>query len=278
MRHHILGREASPPALSISSSPPCTSLCLRCAYRSALLTHVSMQLRIHRTDLRTLLREILDHETTARRMKELPEEAALPQQVRRDLGQLGTVDEDAADIEKRALFSADELDVKSEQEMQRRLEAGISDSIEDLNGGVNGGSAPAFDQTLVGKRLEVLWPYTNRETGKHVLIWATGRVARVADGLTDRRSPRAQAVLPAGMVLWEWDADPEFDEPAGDKWLGLLPQKWNKQQLYSWRYDPREFRADAAPQRDQRRQHVDRMDEPVFINRKSPEGISCIDV
>ena len=43
--------------------------------------------------------------------------------------------------------------------MQRRIEAGISDSVEDLNGGVNGGAAPAFNQELVGKRLEVLWPY-----------------------------------------------------------------------------------------------------------------------
>ena len=38
-------------------------------------------------------------------------------------------------------------------------------------------------------------------------IWSTGRVVRVADGLTDKRSKRAQKVLPAGMVLWAWDAD-----------------------------------------------------------------------
>ena len=57
-----------------------------------------------------------------------------------------------------------------------------------------------------------------------------------------------RTVLPAGMVLWAWDADPEFEEPAGEKWLALLPKKWNKQQLYSWRYDPREFAAAAAPQ------------------------------
>ena len=51
--------------------------------------------------LRQLLGEILEYEMTARRMNELPEEAALPQQVRRDLGTLGTVDEDAAEVEKR---------------------------------------------------------------------------------------------------------------------------------------------------------------------------------
>ena len=71
---------------------------------------------------------------------------------------------------------------------------------------------------------------------------------RVADGLTDKRSKRAQKVLPAGMVLWAWDADPEFDEPAGEQWLPLLPSKWNKQQWYSWRYDPREFGCSGAAQ------------------------------
>lgn len=106
----------------------------------------------------------------------------------------------------------------------------------------------------------MLWPYQDRDTGKRILIWASGRVARVADGLTDRRSPRAQTVLPAGMVLWAWDADPEFEEPAGEKWLALLPKKWNKQQLYSWRYDPREFAAAAAPDRHPRRQNACRMD------------------
>ena len=170
------------------------------------------------------------------------------------------MDEDAADVEKRALFSVDELAKKAEEAMQRRVAAGISDSIEDLNGGVNGGNAPAFDQALVGKRLEVLWPYTDKDTGKRVLIWASGRVARVADGLSDKRSARAKVVLPAGMVLWTWDADPEFEEPAGEKWLALLPQKWNKQQLYSWRFDPREFADAAAPQRDPRRQSAVRMD------------------
>ena len=69
-----------------------------------------------------------------------------------------------------------------------------------------------------------------------------------------------KTVLPAGMVLWVWDADPEFDEAAGEKWLALLPKKWNKQQLYSWRFDPREFSAAVAPQRDARRANARAMD------------------
>ena len=66
-------------------------------------------------------------------------------------------------------------------------------------------------------------------------------MARVADGLTDKRSQRATKLLPAGMLLWEWDADPEFGEVAGERWLALLPKKWNKQVQYAWRFDPCEL-------------------------------------
>ena len=73
---------------------------------------------------------------------------------------------------------------------------------------------------------------------------------------TDKKSARGKKLLPAGMLLWEWDADPEYGEVAGQAWLHLLPKKWNKQQIYSWRYDPREFSATAAPVRDARRRNA----------------------
>ena len=94
------------------------------------------------------------------------------------------------------------------------------------------------------------------------LIWATGRVVKVADGLTDisgvsgRRTRRS---CQQGALLWAWDADPEFDEPAGEQWLILLPKKWNPQtqgQVYSWRYDPRELGAAQGPVRDVRRRNM----------------------
>ena len=99
--------------------------------------------------------------------------------------------------------------------------------------------APAFNQQLVGKRVEVLWKYSLPD-GSSQLIWATGRVARVADGLTDTKTKRGKALCPAGAVLWAWDweADPEYDEPAGEKWLFLLPKRWNKHVQYAWRFDP----------------------------------------
>ena len=66
-------------------------------------------------------------------------------------------------------------------------------------------------------------------------------MVRVADGCSDRRTARGKKLLPAGAVLWAWEADPDFDDPAGEKWLTLLPAKFNTQAWYGWRLDPREL-------------------------------------
>ena len=213
--------------------------------------------------LTALLEEIIEEERSRARFtagtpRGLPTEAAPPHHQARDLGQLGTADADATAIAQRSMFNADELRVKAEAERQRRVEAGIADGVEMAQPH----DAPAFDKGLLGKRLEVLWKYfekgANGEQIPH-LIWATGRVARVADGLTDKRSSRAQKILPAGALLWAWDADPQFDEPAGEQWLILLPKKWNQQQVYSWRLDPRELGATHANAADPRRKSAKRV-------------------
>ena len=82
-----------------------------------------------------------------------------------------------------------------------------------------------------------------------MLVRITGRVARVADGLTDKRSARGKKLLPAGALLWQWEADPTFDEPAGEQWMILLPKKWKQHVIYGWRFDPRELRAPQGPAR-----------------------------
>ena len=73
-----------------------------------------------------------------------------------------------------------------------------------------------------------------------MVIWTTGAVKRIADGLADKRSSRAKKILPAaGAVLWAWDADPSVKEAAGEQWVFLLPDKWNPStqgRVYSWRY------------------------------------------
>mmetsp|Transcript_18925 Transcript_18925/g.28479 ORF Transcript_18925/g.28479 Transcript_18925/m.28479 type:complete len:109 (+) Transcript_18925:186-512(+) len=71
--------------------------------------------------------------------------------------------------------------------------------------------APAFDASMVGKHLEV-----DQDTKEPHLVWASGRVVRVAVGLSDKRSSRACKILPGGALLWRVEA-------AGEQWLMLLP-------------------------------------------------------
>ena len=132
-----------------------------------------------------LLDELLPHEMSLRRQKKLPAAAAPPQLKTRVTKELGTVDADALRIESRSLFSVERLLERALVERERRDAAGISDSVE----AAQPPEAPAFDSAIVGKRLEVCWPF---KLGKTVKIWASGTVRRVADGLTDTRSKRAQ--------------------------------------------------------------------------------------
>ena len=64
---------------------------------------------------------------------------------------------------------------------------------------------------------------------------------RVPDGLADTRTKQGKKLLPAGALLWAWEADPAFDEETGEMWLTLLKDKFNKQVWYGWRLDPREL-------------------------------------
>ena len=182
-----------------------------------------------------LLKDIIPHEIALRRQRKLPKQAAPPQLSTRALKSLGTDDVDALRIEAQSLFNIDSLLAKAQVARARREAEGKSDQVE----AIQPPHAPPFDANLVGRRLEVCWPY--QENGKTKKIWASGVVKRVADGLTDTRSKRARQVLPAGALLWGWDADPDWDEAAGEEWLVLLPKKWSKHVQYGWRYDPCEL-------------------------------------
>lgn len=46
----------------------------------------------------------------------------------------------------------------------------------------------------MGKRFEVLWKYELPD-GSAQLIWATGRVPRIADGLTDTKTKRGKVLI-----------------------------------------------------------------------------------
>ena len=125
--------------------------------------------------------------------------------------------------------------------MLRRVAEGVADPLEGAQP-----PRPEFTNELMGKSMEVLWRYTDKDSGKAMLIWAPGRVKRVADGLSDKRSRLCRNLLPAGAVLWEWDADAEFGEKAGEQWLVLLPGKYNKHVHYGWRFDPAEWGRSSA--------------------------------
>ena len=197
-----------------------------------------------------LLDEIIPEERALERLEKLPTDACPPHLTSRDIPSLGELDADAESIERKSIFSAEQLKAKAEEEMARRVAAGIWDDVEALNPD----EAPPFDQNLVDKELEVLWKYFDEDTKQPHLIWAPMRVKRIADGLTDKRTKLARTLLPAGAVLVAWEADPAYDEAAGEMWLTLLPKKWKKQQHYSWRYAPSELARMRGLQIPERRQ------------------------
>ena len=197
-----------------------------------------------------LLQDILPHERALRRQKRLPAEAAPPQLTTRVIKELGTVDADALRLEAESLFDVTNLLAKAEDARLDREARGISDSVE----AKQQKDAPDFNSQLVGKWLEVCWPY--KLEGKTVKIWASGKVKRIADGLQDKASTRAKKILPAGAILWAWDADPAYNEPAGEQWLVLRPAKWNRHVQYAWRFDPCELGMQRQQQRTARRPRV----------------------
>ena len=88
----------------------------------------------------------------------------------RSLQSLGTADPDAAEIESKAVFSVEELKRKAEAARLRRVEAGVDDTVENMNPL----QPPVFDQSLVGKEIEVLWKYHHAETSEPMYIWTPG--------------------------------------------------------------------------------------------------------
>ena len=98
-----------------------------------------------------LVDEILLEEVGLARLKKLPTEAAPPHHRGALVRSLGTADADALEIESKALFSTDELKRKAEAARLRRVEAGVQDNVENMQPL----APPVFDQSLVGKKIEV---------------------------------------------------------------------------------------------------------------------------
>ena len=214
--------------------------------------------------MKALLKDVMVYERTLIRTKKLPTEAAPPQLTKRALKTLGSADVDAQRLEAQSTFNTALLLPKAEVERARREAAGISDSVEVRQQE----HAPPFDVNLVGKQLEICWPF--KLNGKTAKIWSSGRVKRVADGLTDTKSGRSKKVLPAGAVLWAWEADADYDEQAGEEWLFLLPNKWNKHVHYGWRYDPCELGLQGVARPPPRAPQLDPVDPWVTDEEYDP--------
>ena len=98
------------------------------------------------------------------------------------------------EIEKKALFSTEEVKAKADAEMQRCIEAGISDTVESLNGN----DAPAFDQALVGKQIEVRCGRARA----HAVACACSRAAAARLSAPPRYQPRRALILASVLARW----------------------------------------------------------------------------
>mmetsp|Transcript_1248 Transcript_1248/g.3086 ORF Transcript_1248/g.3086 Transcript_1248/m.3086 type:complete len:285 (-) Transcript_1248:351-1205(-) len=188
---------------------------------------------------------------TEERSRPMPVEPPLPDFRAKSLKQLGQPTEDAEELAKTALCSPEQLAAAIAAEHARREEAGFSDSVQ----AVQPQHPPDLDNDLVGAQLEICWHYVSTEDGKtKVPIWCPARVVRVADGETDMGrnnqplSSSARALAPRGMLLLEWDADPDRGETESTTcWYLLDPRKWNKDNTHrGWRFHPAELKARRA--------------------------------
>jgi len=197
-----------------------------------------------------LVDTIFPQELQARRKKQLPK-AAVPPQLRTNLTKLlGEADPGVLAIEAASEFCVDRLLERAEAARRQREAAGISCRVE-----VTQPPRPEFNTQLVGRHLEICWPY--KKDGKTTKIWASGVIKRVADGMTHKRTERCTNILPAGALLWAWEADPAYEEAAGEQWMILHPDKWNKHVQYAWRFDPCELGVQGTNKRVPREPVVD---------------------
>ena len=174
-----------------------------------------------------------------------PTEAALPDFQAKSLKQLGTRTADAEELAQRALCSPEQIAAASLRERERREAAGFTDAVQMVMP-----REPKLPLS-VGTLLEICWgKYKSTADGSTVKMWCPCKVMRVADGDTDKGrngqplSAGARKLAPRGMVLVEWEPDPERGEKeATTMWLLLDPRpgKWNGDGHRAWRYHPEQL-------------------------------------
>ena len=190
-------------------------------------------------DLTAHLKEILLEEQERLQEGSLPDAAVVPTMRRKTFLELGTATPQAEELAGKCLeLPLDELLARAEKERARLETIGELDCTAD----VMPKEAPPCDDSLIGKELEIRWRYwrptREGERGKRkaVNIWCVGEVVQIANGTTDKQSPRCKGPLAKGAVCIKWPADVDFDEPESFTWSLLTKENWNKEAVLGWRY------------------------------------------
>ena len=158
---------------------------------------------------------------------------------RKTFKELGSATPQALDLAGKVKeLPRDELLARSQLERERLEQIGELDRT----GDIMPREAPPCNDSLIGKELEIRWRYwrpaAEGERGKRkaVDIWCIGTVVRIANGKTDKESPRCKKILDAGAVCIKWPADKDFDEEEQYTWSILTKANWNNEAVLGWRY------------------------------------------
>ena len=79
------------------------------------------------------------------------------------------------------------------------------------------------------------FPVLQTSGGNSGDMWKFG-VVSVANGTTDKQSPRCKHPLAKGAVCIKWPEDANFDEQEHFSWSILTRENWNKEAVLGWRY------------------------------------------
>lgn len=171
--------------------------------------------------------------------RKIPKKPPIDYPTRKELPVLGTLSPDIIRLD--AVRAAKEIDlIKSAEKLMKELEEkGLGDRVADMQQK----SAPKFDASIVGKRIEVLSKYWD-ENNEPIYVWAKGEVTAIPQPkkkASGSKSKGNATTTVNNVAIITWDEEYlERDEngnlgPAMTK-QKLIPSKWNKHSTGAWRF------------------------------------------
>ena len=173
--------------------------------------------------------QILGEERERALSDELPIAAVVPIMKRKDFKQLGDPTVQAGELATVTKYlSGEDLLALAQEKFTQMEEAGELDGVSDEQG-----VAPPLDDSMVGSKLEVCWRYWRPPTDEEmasgekrkkigVKMWCEGTVEQVANGTSDKETPRCKSLLKAGALRVRWPADAARKEKESFSWHRLL--------------------------------------------------------